>query len=80
MNLDSSKSDSEKALDLFMEAFIESLKEEMQNPLEPFDIYANRVKFQIYSDIERFKERFKNGYHVLMEELRKEKNKSNDPT
>lgn len=70
--------DSEEALHKFVDAFIESLNEEYRNPLEPFDRYAEKVRFQIYRDIHQFRSRFINGYRVIMEELAKEKQKPLD--
>lgn len=61
----------EKSLDDFAKLLAE--EEERKEVLEPFEAYSKRIKTRIHSNLEQFRTRFAKGYHVLLEELSKEK-------
>ena len=58
-----------KSVDALTEVIIEDLKEEYHNDLEPFDAYAQRVRAQVHANMEDFRDRFLEGYEVLLQEL-----------
>lgn len=66
-----SDEDIEPAVKEFAETIIESLKENYDNKLEPFEVYAAKVRGHIYGNAKSFKKRFAKGYQVLLSELEK---------
>lgn len=62
-----------KAADNLVDVVIDNIKEGYKSDLEPFEAYAERVRAEMYSNIDDFRTRFLNGYHVILEELAKEK-------
>ena len=61
------------AADNLVDAVIDNIKEGYKSDLEPFEAYAERVRAEMYSNIDDFRLRFLNGYHVILKELAKEK-------
>ncbi len=51
----------------------DSLKEDYHSDLEPFEVYAQKVRANIYKTMEEFQARFVNGYEILLKEIEKEK-------
>lgn len=64
--------DYEKCIQELAEIVSEGLKDQHTTSLEPFDIYADRVRSKIHANMDTFKSRFVKGYEVLLEELNKE--------
>lgn len=58
-----------EAVDEFAEAIVEDLKEGYHSDLEPFEAYAQRVRAEIHSNMDDFRNRFLQGYEVLLNEL-----------
>lgn len=67
-----SKEDEEikKAIDQFADAYIDKMKENYHNPYEPFNVYAERLRAQIYHNADRFKQRLINGLQILIRETK----------
>lgn len=63
----------DQAIDDLAGLVAESLRSDFHSDLEPFEVYASRVKGRIIADINLFRKRFHHGYQVLMEELTREK-------
>ena len=66
----------DKAIEELADVVIESLREQYRSDLEPFELYAQKVRFKIHININEFRTGFFKGYHVLLEELHKEHVKS----
>lgn len=66
-----SEEDVEPAVKEFAETLIESLKENYDSKLEPFEVYAAKVRGHIYGNAKSFKKRFAKGYQILLSELEK---------
>lgn len=47
------------------------LHEEPRSEVEPFEQYVQKVRAQVHADANVFKKRFKQGYEVLLEEIKK---------
>ncbi|KAF3363355.1 Uncharacterized protein PHSC3_000109 [Chlamydiales bacterium STE3] len=56
----------------FAEAYDESLKETCVTQLEPFEMYAKKVRREIFSNVKMFKKRFSAGFQVLQDEINEE--------
>jgi len=56
----------------FADLVVESLKEGYRNDLEPFEVYAQKIRSHIHANAEEFRTRFSRGYHVLLDELKRE--------
>lgn len=63
----------EKMIEEIADLVIESLKPNYHQNLESFEAYAERVRTRIHLDIAHFRERFRHGYQVLVEELERTK-------
>jgi hypothetical protein len=61
-----------KSVDELTEAIVEDLRDRYHSDLEPFEIYANRVRQQVCDNLQDFRDRFLQGYSVLLDELEKE--------
>lgn len=68
--------DGELSYDEAVESLAEIVADELQGhahtALDPFDTYADTVKERVKGDMTKFRSRFANGYHILLEELSKE--------
>ena len=64
--------DFKKSVDELAEAIVEEEREAFHSDLEPFEAYAQRVKAQLHTDMNEFRERFTSGYEVLLNEIVKE--------
>ncbi|MBS4168881.1 hypothetical protein [Parachlamydia sp. AcF125] len=62
----------EETLEEVADAVVDSLKEGYRNDLEPFELYAERIKSKIYSTMGNFRERLAKGYQVLLDEVKKQ--------
>lgn len=51
----------------------ESLREDYHSELESFEVYAQKVRTNIYKTMQEFQTRFVNGYETLLKEIEKEK-------
>lgn len=47
----------------------EGVSEQRTESLEPFEVYAERVKSKLYTDIDKSADNFMKGYQVLLEAL-----------
>lgn len=61
----------EKTVNELADAVVEGLKDQHYSDLEPFDLYAQRVRSKIHDNAVTFRKRFARGYHILLEELAK---------
>lgn len=68
---DKNEDDFEKSVKGLTTAIEEKLGEEHMANLEPFEAYAHRVRSQVLLGLGEFRERFQEGYKVLLEELKK---------
>lgn len=57
-----------QSVDTLTEAIAEDL-EQYPSELEPFDAYAQRVRAQVVSNVEDFRNRFLEGYSILLHEI-----------
>ena len=62
----------QKSVKDLTEAIVEDLEAGYQSELEPFEAYANRIRHQVHENLEQFRDRFLQGYDVLIEEIRKQ--------
>lgn len=69
----------EKCIEEFAEVIVEDSKEQYRSDLEPFELYAARVKSKVHANMEEFRSRFAKGYHILLDELQKESKKEEPP-
>lgn len=65
----------EEALEKYIDLVIERKKGEYASPLEPFDVYAQKVRRELSDHFHNFREQFMSGYHVLMCEMKKNRPK-----
>lgn len=63
--------ESDQAIDELVDMILENVHDEYHNDLEPFEIYAQKVRSQLHSNIVEFRSRFVKGYKVLIDELQK---------
>lgn len=61
-----------KSVDELTEAIVEDLRDRYNSDLEPFEVYANRVRQQVCENLQDFRDRFLQGYSVLLDELEKQ--------
>jgi hypothetical protein len=61
----------EEAIRAFADLYVDSLKKEYHNPLEPFEVYAARIRAEIQKNTHHYAERLEQGYRVLIRELSK---------
>lgn len=61
----------DQALDEMLEWMVQCMKQQHHSKLEPFEQYAARIKQQMHGDLKKFKTRFKRGYNILIEEIKK---------
>lgn len=59
----------EKAIEEFADIFLESMKEQFHNNLEPLEVYAQKVRSHIHSNEHEFKIRLAQGYEILLNEI-----------
>lgn len=62
----------EKIMETLAFAIAEDLYHRQKLPLEPFEVYIQKVKYSLYSNVELFSTRFSRGYRVLLEEIERE--------
>lgn len=55
---------------VFADALLENVEEEKHRH-DPLEAYIGKLRMHFYSDSALFSERFKRGYHILLEELQK---------
>lgn len=60
-----------QATEELINMIIESLKDDYQSDIEPFEMYSNKVRFSLMRNIKDFSDRFRRGHQVLMEEIDK---------
>lgn len=63
--------DYDKCIEELAQALAEGMRVQRTTSLEPFEVYAERVKAKILGDMNKFRTRFTKGYQVLLEELAK---------
>jgi len=56
----------------FAELITETVLERNLSEMEPFEFYAHQLRTHLHSNPEVFKNRFSEGYRVLLEEIEKE--------
>lgn len=75
MSKDKKKDEAEakEAIESLADAYLESVRDGYRSDLEPFEAYEQKVRSQIHRDADKFRERFQKGYHVLINEINKNK-------
>lgn len=68
----------EKSVEDLTSAIVEDLEAGYQSDLEPFEIYANRIRHQVHENLEAFKDRFLHGYDVLIDEIKQLENENRE--
>lgn len=68
--------DFEKSVDQLTDAILEDLKASYKSDLEPFEAYAARVRAQIHENMDDFRDRFLQGYEILIQEISKQYERS----
>lgn len=58
-----------QSVDGLTDVILEDLKQDYHNDLEPFDAYAQRIRAQVHENMEDFRNRFLEGYEVLLQEI-----------
>ena len=61
--------EAEKGLEDFTDLMMESMKNEYKSELEPFEVYAQKLKSQIHATPHEFQARIIHGYDVLLQQL-----------
>ena len=61
----------EEFLQRYIETLLDQKKEGYHSELEPFDVYAEKVKKDVSDYFHHFHECFLNGYEVLIKQLKK---------
>jgi hypothetical protein len=74
----SSDEEYKKSVGELADAFIDGLKGQPVSDLEPFEVYATKVRQDFYLKSNDFKERFINGYEVLKEQSTKDESAKMD--
>lgn len=69
LNVAEADVDFEKSVDKLVEAIAEDVKEGYQSDLEPFEGYVQKVRAEVHSNMEEFRNRFLHGYEVLLKEI-----------
>lgn len=62
----------ERSMEDLLDVIVDDLKEHYKSDLEPFDLYAQKVRSHLYSSIEEYHKRFVKGYSALLEQIKKE--------
>lgn len=60
-----------QATEELINVIIESLRDDYRSDVEPFEVYANKVRFSLIRNIKDFSNRFRRGHNLLLEELKK---------
>lgn len=58
-----------QSVDDLTDVILEDMKNDYHNDLEPFDAYAQRIRAQVHENMEDFRNRFLEGYEVLLQEI-----------
>lgn len=61
--------DYSKYIEELSQLIAEGMREQRTESLEPFEVYAERIKSKLYADPDQFRKRFIKGYQILLEEL-----------
>lgn len=61
----------EEAIANLLDVMSESIKDEYENKIEPYDRYVARLRMRFYQDAKTFSLRFKKGYLALIDEMKK---------
>ena len=59
----------DEVIETLLTLIVDDLKDESQQQLEPYELYLNRVRMQLYHDYKAFVTRFKAGHQALIDEL-----------
>lgn len=60
------------AVETLLSLIVEDLKEHHNHQLEPYEVYVDRLKLELYGDYRTFLNRFKRGHQALLDELKAE--------
>ena len=66
----------DKSVDELADAVVDDHKGHHKSDVEPFEVYAQKVRSKIHLNAAIFRKRFSKGYHVLLEELSKQQPKA----
>ncbi len=65
----SSSESSSKPIEALADCLADHLQHAFQEDVDPFEVYAHKLKVRLLTDMPLFKQNFIKGYHVLVEEL-----------
>lgn len=60
-----------KYIEELAQSITEGMREQRLESLEPFEVYAERIKSKLFADPDQFHSRFVEGYQSLLDELSK---------
>ncbi len=60
----------DEAVDALAQIFIDDAEQQYRSQLEPFDLYAQKVRGQFHDTLSDFRKRFAHGYQVLIKQIR----------
>lgn len=60
----------EHAIDELAQIFIDDAEQHYRSQLEPFDVYAQKVRNEFHHTLSDFRKRFAHGYKVLIQKVR----------
>jgi iron-sulfur cluster repair protein YtfE (RIC family) len=61
--------ESERGIQEFADLFVESMRDQYKKELEPFEVYAQKIRSQLHENIDEFRARIAHGYDILLQEL-----------
>lgn len=56
-------------IEALADCLADHLQHDFQEDVDPFEVYAHKLKVRLLTDMPLFKQNFIKGYHVLLEEL-----------
>lgn len=62
----------DESLENLAEVISEEIKGHPHTALDPFDVYADRVRLRVKGDLDKFRHKFARGYHILIEQIEKD--------
>jgi hypothetical protein len=68
-----SEDSEDKDINELAEAVLNHIHVDSSNNSDPFELYSQKMRSQLHSNVNEFHSRFVKGYKVLLEELHKQK-------
>ena len=63
----------DRAIDALAQVFIDDAEQHHRSELEPFDLYAQKIRNEFHSTLSDFRKRFAHGYQVLQKKVQDQK-------